>query len=64
MDYREKAIEMAWYVMAQADITGGVYDTMALSHIRDAAEFLVSEGLLKNTGNGFGRRQFYERIEN
>lgn len=59
-NYKLKAIEFAWDVMSQAHLENEVYDTMALSHIRDAAEFLCSEGHLENTGKGTGRKQFYQ----
>jgi hypothetical protein len=62
-DYREKAIELAWDLMGHASERSGVYDTMALSHIRDAAEFLCSEGEMIRVkhDSSSNRRRFYMR---
>lgn len=41
----------------------GWYDTMALSHVRDAGDELVEMGLWERHPDGYGRRWFYRPKE-
>lgn len=44
---------------AHYDSETGLWDSMALSHTRDAGDKLVELGVLERLPDGFGRRWFY-----